>query len=214
MAGFRLTDGSSGCPPTETPPADYEIPFRFDAAGKLWITSCFKNLQYFGAARHDITTGGGVIGNAGLLQSTDPDIVNGDGVTAGTYTNLTVTNTTGCDIGLLLGHDVFVDMTTNSGNLVRWVLSARVNGAHYSISAASSVNHDGASMNVRSQFTASANPHNNGIEGGGANDLILASGASVVIGAKMFVAYVVGSPNGAEVVNSAASAVRVYGYVV
>lgn len=212
MTGFRLTDGSAGCPPTQTPPADYEIPFRFDAAGRLWITSCFKTFKYFGSARHDIGTPG-TLGGAGLPVSSDPDIVSGSGITAGTYTNLTVTNISECDIGLLLGHDVFADLTTNTANLVRWNLSARVNGAHYSLSAASSVNHDGTPTNIRSQFQSGANPHNNGVESGGANDLILASGASMVIGAKLFLSYVVGAPDGTEVVNSAASAVRVYGYV-
>lgn len=213
MSGFRETNGSAGCPPTQDPPADYEIPFRFDDAGLLWITDCFKNVRFFGAARHDIDTQVGFIGSGGLLVSSNPDIVSGAGVTQGTYTNLTVTNDTQCDIGLLLGHDVFVDMSTKSVNLVRWVLSARVNGAHYSLSAASSVNTDDTEHFVRSQFTSSANPHNNGIEAGGANDLILTPGASMVIGAKMFVAYVVGAPTGTEVVYSAASAVRVYGYV-
>lgn len=213
MAGFRLTDGSSGCPPTETPPADYEIPFRFDAAGRLWITSCFKGLQYFGAARHDIGTSG-ILGSASLPQSTDPDIISGSGITAGTYTNVTVTNDTICDLGFLLAHDVFADLTTNSHNLIRWNLSARVNGAHYSLSAASSVYHDGTVANVRSQFQSGANPHNNGIEGGSINDLILAPGASMVIGAKLFLTYVLGAPTGSEVVNSSASAVRIYGYVV
>lgn len=42
MTGFRLDDGSGGCPPTASAPGDYEIPFRFDGAGSLWITSCFK----------------------------------------------------------------------------------------------------------------------------------------------------------------------------
>lgn len=215
MTGFRLNDGSAGCPPTETPPSDYTIPFRFDSAGRLWITSCFKNLQYFGAARHDIGSQVGFIGDSavGLAVSTDPDVVAGNGVTQGTATNLTVTNNTGCTLGFLLGHDIFVDLSTKSQNLVRWILSARVNGANYSISAASGINSDDASHFVRSQFTSSANPHNNGIEAGGANDLTLAPGASMVVGAKMFIEYVVGSPTGTEVVVSAASAVRVYGYV-
>lgn len=211
MAGFRLTDGSSGCPPTEAPPADYEIPFRFDVAGKLWITSCFKNLKYFGAARHDIGSQVGFIGFGDLLVSTDPDIVSGSGVTQGTYTNLNVTNTSECDIGILIGLDVFADMSTRSNNLVRWCLSSRINGAHYSLAAASSINTDNTAHFVRSQFQSSANPHDVGIETG-TTPLTLASGATMIVGAKMFIEYVVGSPTGTEVVNSAASAVRVYGY--
>lgn len=211
MAGFRLTDGSSGCPPTQTPPADYVIPFRYDAAGRLWIIDPLQ-FRYFGAARHDIGSQSGFIGDASLAVTTDPGIIAGSHVTQGVYTNLTVTNDTLKNMGVLLSHDITVDMSTRSPNLVRVILSARWNGAHHSLAAASSINTDNTAHFVRSVYTASSNPHDLTLEGTGVPGLTLAPGASAVVGAKLFIEYAVGSATGTEVIVSASSAVRAYGY--
>lgn len=211
MSAFRLTDGSSGCPPTQTPPADYTIPFRYDDAGRLWLLNPLQ-FRYFGAARHDIGSQVGFIGGSGLLVSSDAGIVAGDSVTQGTYTPLTVTNNTTKNMGVLVSHDVTVDMSTRSPNLVRVVLSARWNGAHHSLAAACSINSDDAAHFVRSIYTASSNPHDLILEGTGVAGLTLAPGASAVVGAKLFIVYAVGAPTGTEVIYAASSAVRAYGY--
>lgn len=211
MVGFRLTDGSSGCPPTQTPPADYTIPFRYDDAGRLWIIDPLQ-FRYFGAARHDIASQSGVIGDSSLAVSSDPGIIAGDSVTQGTYTPIIVTNDTQKNMGVLLSHDVVVDMSTKSQNLVRIVLSARWNGAHHSLAAACSINSDDTSHFVRSVYTASSNPHDLTLEATGTAGLVLAPGASATVGAKLFVVYAVGAPTGTEVIVAASSAVRAYGY--
>lgn len=211
MAGIRLTDGSSGCPPTETPPADYVNPFRFDDAGRLWLVDPLQ-FRYFGAARHDVTSQSGFIGDASLAVSTSADIVSGTSVTQGTYTNLVVTNTTPSNMGVLVSHDIVVDMATKSENLVRVVVSARWNGAHHSLATASSINTDDTSHFVRSEYNGSSNPHDLVLESTGVASLVLAPGASATVGAKLFIVYTVGTPTGTEVIYAASSAVRAYGY--
>lgn len=213
MAGFRLTNGTSGCPPTENPPADYKIPFRFDDAGRLWITSCFKGFRYFGAARHDIGTTYQLGINPCPVSGTD-DIISGDGVTAGTYTTLTITNDTNCDLGVLLANDIFVDWRTSTANMVRWVLSERWNGANHAISAVASPTLSPGTAALRQALSGSANPHDVGLEASGVPTLTLAPGVSAQVGARLFLQYQVGAPNGDEFVYSAYSAVRAYGYVI
>lgn len=211
MSGFRLTDGSSGCPPTETPPADYTIPFRFDDAGRLWLKDPLQ-FRYFGAARHDIASQVGFIGGAGLLVTSDPGIIAGDSVTQGTPANLLVTNDTTNNMGVLVSHDLTVDMATKSENMVQIVASARWNGAHHSLATASSINDDTTSHFVRSLYNASSNPHDLGFEGSGTALLTLAPGESATVGCKIFIEYAVGAPTGTEVIYRLASAVRAYGY--
>lgn len=213
MAGFRLTDGSSGCPPTATPPSDYEIPFRFDSGGRLWVTDCFRGFHYFGAARHDITTPY-ILGSGDVPVSTASDIVSGTSVAAGTYETLSITNTTDCTLGILLSIDMFVDLQADAANLARWVCSARWNGASTTTNACSSVRIDGfGGTLVRTQQGASANPHDAVIEAGGAPSMVIASGASATVGCLLFLQYEVGAPTGGEAVFSSFSAVRAYGYV-
>lgn len=211
MAGFRLTDGSSGCPPTQTPPADYTIPFRYDDAGRLWLINPLQ-FRYFGAARHDIGSQSGFIGGSGLAVTTDPGIVSGDSVTQGTYTPITVTNDTEKNMGILLAHDMSIDMSTLNTNMVRVLCSARWNGAHHSLAAANSINTNQAVAFVRSLYNGSSNPHDLTLESTGSAGLVLAPGASATVGCKLFIEYVVGTPSGTEVINSASSAVRAYGY--
>jgi hypothetical protein len=211
MAGFRLTDGSSGCPPTETPPASYEIPFRFDSAGRLWVTSCFKGFRYFGAARHDLPIPG-TIGGAFVPNSASPG-ASGGGITGGTYENITITNDTECDLGILVGLDVSADLETRADNLVYWTLASRWNGDTHSIASVSTTKIAGSTALVRQLVGASANPHDLGFEDGSAAALTLAPGASATVGAKLFCYYGTGAPTGTETVYSSSSAVRVYGYI-
>lgn len=213
MAGFRQTDGSSGCPPNETPPADYTIPFRFDDAGRLWVTSCFKGFRYFGSARHDISSVE-ILGSSKVPVNTTGDISSG-GVTAGVYKTLTVTNTTTCNLGILLANDVYADLETGVFNQVRWVISERWNGANHASSAFSTpIFSTVLTGTVRQQMTASANPHDVGFENTGNPSLTLAPGVSATVGCVMFLQYQIGAPNGTEKLHSANSAVRVYGYVI
>lgn len=214
MAGFRQTDGSDGCPPTETPPASYTIPFRFDSAGRLWITSCFKGVQYFGSARFGLGSST-VIGSAtapvisGALAAVDGS---GLPVSAGTYTRLNITNSTECSMEFLLGHDTVADMETDGGALVTWHVAAHWNSAHHSLSSYSNPRITGSATNIRMVGGTSANPHDAVFESTGTPGLVLAAGASATIDAKMFIEYS-GTPTGTEYVHSAAAAIRVYGYV-
>lgn len=214
MTGFRLDDGSGGCPPTASAPGDYEIPFRFDGAGSLWITSCFKGFRYFGAARYGllepVLIGSGSAPTMGALT----EIIDGSAlyVTAGTYTNLNISNQTECDIGIVLGHDTTADMETYGPNLVSWVVGARWGGAHHSLSSYSNPQIQGSTVNLRMVGSASANPHDGTLESTGAAGLLLPSGASGTVGLMNYISYG-GTPTGSEVIHSAASAVRVYGYV-
>lgn len=213
MSGFRLTGGTEGCPPTETPPSSYVSPFRLDSAGRLWITQCFRGFKYFGAARHDISTPV-IIGSATALPSTAGDIVSGTNLTAGTYTSLTVTNDTECTIGLLTGLDTVVDLTTYESNIVMWTVSSRWNGVYHSSSNVSNPQIAGSTDYIRQLNNVSANPHDLGVEGGGAPTMSLAPGATGIVSAKMFVSYNSGAATGLESITAANSAVRVYGYVI
>lgn len=213
MAGFRLTGGGSGCPPTQAPPSDYQNPFRFDDAGKLWITSCFKGFRYFGSARHDVGTTY-QLGSDRVLESGASDIISGNGITAGNYIMLTITNDTDCNIGVLLASDIYVDWLTSTNNMVRWVLSERWNGNNHAISAVSSPLISPGTETIRQQASGSANPHNLNLEGYGGLPLTLAPGASAQVGCSLFLQYAIGAPTGSEYVYSAYSAVRAYGYVI
>lgn len=220
MTGFRLTDGSAGCPPTEAPPGSYEIPFRFDSAGRLWITSCFKGFRYFGAARHDLPLAG-TIGGADVTPGAG--LLVGPGISGGTYVNMTITNDTECDLGILLALDVTADLEVRADNQLIWTLSSRWNGAHHSLCSFSNARIAGSTALVRQVGGASANPHDLGFEAtssgtkyaSGSGDtpaLTLPAGASAIIGAKLFCHYAIGSATSTETVYSSSSAVRVYGY--
>lgn len=212
MAGFRLTGGTGGCPPTETPPSDYENQFRFDDAGRLWLKPCFEGFKFLGSARHDISTNT-VFGISSTPISTAEDIVSGNGITAGTYANVTITNDTPCDMGVLLAYDLSVDLYVADDHLAVVALSGRWNGAHHSQINVSSVYHAaGSGDGIRVLQAAAAAPHDTNIEAGGAPSLTLAPGASATVGCRLFLQYVVGSPDGIDQFNAASSIVRVYGY--
>lgn len=213
MAGFRLTGGSSGCPPTATPPSGYQNPFRFDSAGKLWITGCFQGFQYFGAARHDSAVG--TPGTSGLGLTTASPYYTGTKVTAGTRTTRTITNTTQCTIGILLGHDIIVDLQVSEDRWAVMHLSETWNGVHHSGAAVSSkyISAGGGDY-VRQFLHGSANPHDVGADASGGSTLQLAPGASATIGAQFYISYGVGSPTSTyDYIWGSNSAVRIYGYV-
>lgn len=209
MAGFLLTGGGAGCPPTQAPPAGYENPFRFNDAGFLWLNGCFPGLRYFGAARHDIAASG-VLGSGSY--PVDSGVLSAP-VTAGTYTNLTVTNDTDCTLGILLGYDMFVDIQARADNLVRWVVAASWNGVVHSQNALSSTRLNGSTALIRTQATSGANPHDLGLESGGVATMTLAPGASGLVGCQLFLQYKLGASTGTESVFESYSAVRAYGYV-
>lgn len=213
MAGFRLTGGSSGCPPTATPPSSYQNPFRFDSAGKLWITGCFQGFHYFGAARHDIS-GGNQPGQPGYGLTTATPFYNGTKVTVGTRQTRTITNTTNCTLGFLLGHDLVVDIQCSEDRWAAVSLSETWNGVHHS-SATLSTKYisAGGGDYIRQYLHNSANPHDVNKDATGGSSLQLAPGASATIGAQIYLRYFAGSPAGSDFLYSANSAVRIYGYV-
>lgn len=227
MAAIRLSDGSGGCPPTQTPPASYDNPFRYDSAGRLWITSCFRGFQYLGAARHDLPT----YGVLGTDVTPSPGLLVGAGVSQGTYQTLQITNGTECLMGFLFAIDMTLDLEARADNLCVWSLSSRWNGAHHSLCQASNVRISGSTALVRQYLNAHANPHDSGFELGGTGGvgtvtidtgdnpggtalLQLAPGASATVGAKLFFHYAIGAATGTETVFQAASAVRCYGYMI
>lgn len=213
MAGFLLTGGGVGCPPTATPPAGYQNPFRFDGAGRLWINQCFSGFKYFGAARHDLL-GAVVPGDGSAPVSTAPDIVSGAPMTAGVFTTRTITNTTSCTLGILLAHDVIVDALFHRDNYAFVTVSERWNGANHA-SATVSGQHDpfGGAGFIRQLLHSGANPHDQGADPTGGSTLQLAPGASATVGARLYIAYPIGAPVPGEIIYGANTAVRIYGYV-
>lgn len=214
MAGFRLTGGGGGCPPTATPPSGYENPFRFDDAGRLWLTDCFQGFQYFGAARHDLTESVAPTTD-GAPVSTAPDVVSGSPVTAGSAQTRTITNTTNCTIGILLAHDIIADITAHTDNWLQLAVSERWNGDHHAQASIYTVHdpfgdHGGF---LRTALHGSANPHDVGADAAGGSSLQLTPGQSATVGARLYIAYPVGAYVPGDRINSASAAVRIYGYV-
>lgn len=214
MSGFRLDDASDGCPPTEAPPSSYTNPFRFDSAGRLWITSCFRGFKYFGAARHDLGT---VIMGASNAPNNNPWTGLGEGstmqpITAGTYKKVTIVNDTECTLGLLTGLDATGDMTTLCTSFVRLYIESRFNGTHHSDSGWSNPQVAGLTGYVRQFGNISANPHDGGFEDADGPTLTLAPGETGEVSARLYLNHS-GTPNGVEAINSAGSAIRVYGYI-
>jgi hypothetical protein len=207
VAGFRLTNGSSGCPPTETPPSDYEIPFRFDSAGRLWLKSCFQGFEQLGAARHDISSNS-IFGTASVP-------IGGD-ITAGTYANFNVVNDTACDLGILLAYDLSADLYVSQDSLAQVTLSGRWNGVTHSSIAVSSIYIDSGDTTggIRVIQTAAAAPHDAAIDAGGAASLVVTPGNSATVSCRLSLSYIVGTSDGIDQFNSANSVVRVYGYVI
>lgn len=198
MAGFRLTGGSGGCPPTATPPSDYKNPFRFDSAGRLWLKDCFQGLRYLGEARHDIATNA-IFGSAAVPVSTNID---GPAITAGTYANTVITNTQDCNMQIWIGMELNADIYVNQSHFAIVTLSARLNGANVSRIAGSSTYLNAGSDGVRSFANGSAGPH---------PITTLAPGQQATIGCRLYLGYYVGSPDNVDQFNSANSIVRVYG---
>lgn len=212
MAGFRLTGGGGGCPPTETPPSDYDNHFRFDSAGRLWLKECFDGFRFLGSARHDITSNS-VFGSSTVpVTSTG---VSGPPITAGTYTNVLVTNSTPCTMGILVGYDLSTDMYVSQDHMALVSLAGRWNGAVISQIDVSSIYIDSTDTTggIRVLQAAAANPHDPSIEAGGAASLTLAPGASATVSCRLYVSYYVGAADGIDQFNAANSVVRVYGYI-
>lgn len=188
------------------------MPFRVDLAGALWIRSCFKDLRFFGAARHDVTSPI-IVGSPSVGQvSNVTDIrTNGRGIVGGRYQSVIVTNSGDCAMGVLIGHDSGVDITSKGTNMLKWTLAAFWNGTYHSSSDVSTM-YTGASEMVTQKLWLSANPHDTGIEAGGPPSLVVQPGESAVVNARMFVSYEVGTADQTETINSGISAIRVYGY--
>jgi len=212
MVGIRRTDGGVGCPPTATPPSDYKNPFRVDSAGALWIQDCFRSLVYFGEARHDLTSPV-AINSDSCKVSVGTDFVEGrNPITAGTYTTRTVTNTTPCTLGILLAHNMYVDMQTNTFNFVYVTLSERWNGKNHASATVSSEWRFETPHLIRKAVSSGANPHDVNAPNGGST-MQLKPGESATVACRLFLTYPFGSPQPGEVIQRAYSAVRIYGYV-
>lgn len=218
MTGFLLTPDAPGCPPTETPPSDYENPFREDANGALWVRQCFSDLRYIGAARQDA---GGiwpppVIGDSGTPLtpfgqiSTDAT----KGIKVGKYRNVTVYNDTPGILGLLVGLDMVADVIVRADHRVYMAVQSRWNGASHSFTWCSTPQYIGSTKMLRRSLTVSACPHDLRLEDDGEPELILYPGESGVVSAKVHIAYGDDQiPAGTERLIHFASAVRVYAYM-
>jgi len=213
MAAFRLTNGTGGCPPTANPVGSYSIPFRFDSGGNLWITGCFQGFKYFGEARHDIASPV-ILGSGSAPVSTATPLEAGPSLTAGAFRNVTVTNTTNCDMGVLIGMDMFVNPLTRSVIRARFQISTYVDGNFYT-SVSGYTFYNGSLPGYSSAvMTVHAGMHDTGINAGGAPNFVLGSGASSTISCRFHVGYDIGTPDGVDAIQSAGSAIRVYGYVI
>lgn len=200
MAGFRLTGGSGGCPPTETPPSDYANPFRFDDAGRLWLKDCSSGIRYKGEARHDIASNT-LFGMANTPVTSD--VETGASITAGTYTNYVATNTTNCNEQIWIAMELSTDLYVRQSQFAVVTLSARLNGANVSRVATSSIYLNTGDDGIRNIGGASAGPH---------YITTLTPGQQVTIGCRLYLGYYVGAPDGVtDQFNSANSIVRVYG---
>jgi hypothetical protein len=214
MVGIRRTDGGPGCPPTEAPTDSYQSPFRVDSNGALWITNCFTNLIYFGEARHDLP---GQVAPGSDSCKVSPynyeSLTNeANAITAGKYTTRQITNTTPCTIGILLAHNMSCDLQTSKLNWVHLTLSERWNGKNHASATVSSRHHLGDPTFVRTLISSGAAPHDVNAPNGGSS-MQLAPGESATVSCRLFLAYPWGSPLPGEMIQSASSAVRIYGYV-
>lgn len=213
MVGIRRTDGGLGCPPTETPPSDYKNPFRVDSGGALWIQNCFRNLIYFGEARHDMgQTAPGA--DSCKISPYDNGILENEAnaVTAGKYTTRLITNTTPCTIGILLAHNMTADFQTNNLNWVHLTVSERWNGKNHASATVSSEFRFEAPHLIRKLVSSGANPHDVKAPNGGST-LKIAPGESATVSCRLFLSYAFGTPQPGEMIQAAYSAVRIYGYV-
>lgn len=215
MVGIRRTDGAAGCPPTATPPTSYVSPFKVDSAGALWVTSCFRDLRFLGSARHDIPRPI-VIGQAGGEVSSYSDISKaGRGIVGGTYKSVTVTNDGDGPMGILIGHDVGMNITSRASNVIKAVVASYWNGVYHTLSDVSTmgiISDAAPGLVVTQSVWASANPHDVGIESGTGPRLVVQPGETAVVSARLYIMYLVGAADGTETLNSGISALRVYGY--
>lgn len=104
---FLLDGGlTCGCPPSDPAPNDPLEPFRNHfhidpATGCVYIDECDRNFRYLGSARWD--DGVRPIGNADTPANGTLLVIPGQS----SVVNRTVTNTSGCDLGIVLGYDMF-----------------------------------------------------------------------------------------------------------
>lgn len=213
MAAFRLTNGTGGCPPTANPTSAYSIPFRFDSNGNLWITGCFQGFKYFGEARHDVTSPV-VLGSGSAPVSSASPIESGPSVTAGSFQNVTVTNTTDCTMGFLVGMDMFVQAQVRSVARAKFQIATYVNGTFYtSVFGFTDYNPSVAGYNLQT-ISTHAGMLDVGVSGGGAPQFTLSPGISAVVSCRFHMTYDINNPDGVDNIQAAGSAVRVYGYII
>lgn len=214
MVGIRRTDGGPGCPPTEAPRSDYASPFRVDSNGALWITDCFQNLIYFGEARHDLTSQVAPGSDSAKVSPYAAGVLDNESnaITAGRYTTRQITNLTPCTLGILLAHNLSMDLQTYKPNWVHVTLSERWNGVNHASATVSSRHHLGDPTFVRTLISSGAAPHDVNAPNGGST-LQLPPGASATVACRLFLSYPWGSPAPGEMIQSGNSAVRIYGYI-
>lgn len=207
MAGFRLTNGSAGCPPEEEPPANYENPFRLDSADRLWLNGKFNTNNYVGAARHDI---GDII-----LGSNDAPL-NSDIATRGMQP-LTITNNSAFTLHYLMAYDLDVELATKGTNFVLvgiqgfWAVQA---GTTAKPRIWASGIRTGSTDYIRIKTVNSANPFDTAIEAdpNAPSSMVLAPGETAIVTARLSSQYSEGTPTGTEHC-VAYGVVRMYSYI-
>jgi hypothetical protein len=205
MAGFRLTNGTAGCPPTADPPAGYTIPFRFDSGGRLWITGAFPSFKYEKMVKHTVDTA--------TVFGPSYGVPNFGWVTAGTNPPQTITNNTTNTLAYVLAYDLTVDFDVMGTSLAGITLFASWAGTDQtSTVGVTSVRTNYAAI-CRTSQSATSSPHEDTVDAGGTNILTLAPGASATVSAKLFSGFVEGTPNGYDMIRSASGKVRVYSYI-
>lgn len=214
MVGIRRTDGGPGCPPTEAPTNEYSSPFRVDSNGALWITDCFTSVIYFGEARHDLQGQVAPGSDSCKVSAYSGDTLNSEAnaIRAGKYTTRQITNTTPCTIGILLAHNLVIDMQTARTNWVHVTLSERWNGQNHASATVSSEFKLYDPTFIRKMVSSGAAPHDVNAPDGGST-LQLAPGESATVACRLYLTYPFGAPLPGEMLQNGYSAVRIYGYV-
>lgn len=234
---FLLDGGlTCGCPPSDPAPNDPAEPFRNHfhidpATGCVYIDECDRNFRYLGSARWD--DGIRPIGNADTPA-------NGALVPIPGQSSLiprVVTNTSGCDLGILLGYDMFAAFdaaaTNFAGQLVMTGFIDTGGGpvAHASVSCFSTRTTvttvpplpGTTTVRIFTPALASANPLGAtvGFVGispieDGTPAIVLAPGATATftVGLQHVTYFGAPDPGGLDRMDQITSALRIYGYSV
>lgn len=188
------------------------------ASGEYWITGA-RGFAPLGSARWDAGTAGLGGGSTPISATLSPG--GAARWTHGTATPLTITNPLPCTIGVLLGYDLSGGARTRADQVsytfgvgAEWAINGAALSIHAAIYAGTPLMTltPPAPITIFTPFAASANPLGN-LSNEKVPAFTLAPGDTATVNAFAFHA-AAGTPNAADQIDSYASAVRCYGYIV